>query len=224
LRSTGPLLCWRMAAVDPARARRCIESMAETQPRPELYLILALGSKARDGQASREAFQAGLNDIDRQLRERPVFSCRNAGTLLPIVERIDPGLVLELFWRDVSARLPIGNPRSLINDWPTNLNGFFAWYDREVAAALFELVRARIDLASGDQSADWTREFLAWSLFDPRAAVARLETLSIDPKLPNNAIRARLAVAESLAQDHEQRWRKIWEDWDIILGGLKRDF
>ncbi len=86
---------------------------------------------------------------------------------------------------------------------------------------------SRLEIASseprGDHPANWASQFLAWSLFDPRAAVARLEKLPIDRKLPNNAILARFAVAESLAQTHEQRWRKIWEDWDIILGGLKRD-
>ena len=41
------------------------------QIRPELYLFLALGSKPRDESASREAFQAGLNGIDKQLRKAP---------------------------------------------------------------------------------------------------------------------------------------------------------
>ncbi len=89
---------------------------------------------------------------------------------------------------------------------------------------LFEPARARIDRPRGDHPANWASEFVAWSLFDPRAAVGRLEKLPIDPKLQNNAIDARLAVAESLAQSHEERWRRIWEDWDIIFGGKKLDF
>ena len=65
---------------------------------------------------------------------------------------------------------------------------------------------------------------MAWSLFDPRAADTRLETLPFDPMRKNNAIQARLAVAESLAQTDEARLRRIWEDWDIIFGGRKLDF
>ena len=34
---------------------------------------------------------------------------------MPIVERIDPALVPEVFWLDVSSRLPVGNPRTLAN-------------------------------------------------------------------------------------------------------------
>jgi hypothetical protein len=217
-------LCWRMAAVDPARARRGIEIEVGTPLRPELYLFLALGSMGRDASASREAFQAGLDGIDRQLRERPELYLPDAGELLPIVERIDPGLVPELFWRDVSSRLPVGNPRNLGNDSPTFLIINLARYDREVAAALFEPSRDHMNQAGDDEVAPSVHEFRAWSLFDPRAAVARLETMPIDPKLPNNGIRARLAVAESLAQDYEHRWRKLLDDQGIIFGDIRADF
>jgi hypothetical protein len=219
-----PTLCWKMAAVDPARARRGIESVAGTQFCPGLYLFLALGSKVRDGSTSREAFQAGLDGIDRQVRERPEVYQSDAGTLLPIVERTDPALVPEVLWRDVASRLPVGNPRTLGNDSPSYLITHLAWYDRDVAAALFEPSRSRMNEASDDKPAPSIYDIRAWSLFDPRAAVTCLEKLPIDPKLQNNVIRARLAVAKSLAQDYEQRWREIWEDWDMILGGLKRDF
>jgi hypothetical protein len=79
------------------------------------------------------------------------------------------------------------------------------------------------NLTKGKGRRLFTDPNLAWSLFDPLAAVARLEKLPIDPKLDHNAIRARLVVAESLAQYHEQRWRKIWQDWHTVFG-VKRDF
>jgi hypothetical protein len=219
-----PILCWKMATVDPARARRAIEGLPATEFHPQSYLFLALGSKDRDEVISRQAFQDGLDGLDALLRERPERYQIDAGRLLPLVERIDPGLVPELFWRDVSSRLPVGNPRMLGNDLPAFLISYLAWYDRDVAAALFAPSLARMNQTGHDEVAPSEYEFHAWSLFDPRAAVARLEVLPIDPKSPNNAIRARLAVAESLAQDHEQRWRKIWSIWDIVLGSAKRDF
>jgi Carboxypeptidase regulatory-like domain len=219
-----PTLCWKMAAVDPARARGTIEELAVTQFSPHYYLFLALGSKSRDESFSRQCFETGVRRIDRLIQDSPERYQHFAGMLLPIVERIDPTLVPEVFWLDVSSRLPVGNPRTLDAYSPSYLITHLAWYDRDVAAALLEPSLARLKEASNDGSSLSTYDFRAWSLFDPRAAVARLEKLTIDPKVENNAIHTRLAVAESLAQDREERWRKIWDDWDIVLGGLKRDF
>ena len=219
-----PTLCWKMAAVDPARARRAIEALAITRFSPHYYLFLALGSKPRDESFSRQCFQIGVRGIDQLIQDSPERYQHFAGSLLPIVERIDPALVPEVFWLDVASRLPVGNPRTLSNYSPSYLIWHLAWYDRDVAAALLEPSLARFNGASNDGASPSTRDFLAWSLFDPRAAVARLEKLTIDPKIANNAIHTRLAVAKSLAQDREERWRKIWDDWDIVLGGLERDF
>ena len=93
-----PTLCWKMATVDPARARRIIENLpGRAAFDPENFLSIALGSKTRDESASRRAFQAGLQGIDRRLEQSPERYQRTAGTLLPIVERIDPALVPEVF-------------------------------------------------------------------------------------------------------------------------------
>jgi Carboxypeptidase regulatory-like domain len=222
--SANPTLAWKLATADPAAARRLIEGFSSTKWNPYDFLFIALGANARNEAAALDAFQIGVKGIDRLLQENPEGYQIRAGSFLPIVERIDPALVPEVFWLDLSSRLPTGNPRMFSAGPFSQLVTHLAWYDRDVAAALFEPVRARIDQPRGDHPANWASKFVAWSLFDPRAAVACLETLPIDPKLPNNAIHARLAVAESLAQTHEQRWRKSWDDWDIILGGLKRDF
>jgi hypothetical protein len=219
-----PTLCWKMAAVDPPRARRAVEALATTPYHPHLYAFLALGSKARDVPFSRLCFETGMQKLDQLLQDTPERYQHYAGTLLPIAERIDPALVPEVFWLDVSSRLSVGNPRAPSAYLPSYLIMHLAWYDREAAAVLLEPSLARINDASDHGVAPSTIDFHAWSLFDPRTAVSRLEKLPIDPKLPNNAIHVRLAVAESLAQDHEERWRKIWDDWDIVLGGLRRDF
>ncbi len=64
-----------------------------------------------------------------------------------------------------------------------------AWYDREIAAVLFEPTRVRLEAASADNPAELAMDFVAWSLFDPRAAAARLEQLPFtsDPVFDNNA-------------------------------------
>ena len=54
-------------------------------------------------------------------------------------------------------------------------------------------------------------EFLAWLIFDPRAAVARLKQVPIDPKVELSAGRpARFQVGGTLARSREARWRTIW--------------
>ncbi len=83
---------------------------------------------------------------------------------------------------------------------------------------------ARLETAGDDPTVAWPSEFRVWSLFDPRAAIARLEKLPSNPKIQGDVTRARLVVARSLAQTHEQRWRAIWEDWEIIFDGKRRDF
>ena len=95
-----------------------------------------------------------------------------------------------------------------------------AWYDREVAAALFEPSRDRIEHTEDRELATWSSEFEAWSSFDPRAAVARLEKLPVaaDPS-PNDA---RIRVANLLGLSHEQRLRKTWPDWAILSGESRR--
>ena len=219
-----PTLAWKLATVDPTAARRVIEGFSITASSPWFFLFVALGANERHKAAALDAFQIGVKGIDQLLQETPERYQIYAGTFLPIVERIDPALVPEVFWLDVSSRLSASNPRMRRAGATGSLITRLAWYDRDVAGALFEPARARLDLGSGDESADLTIDFRAWSLFDPRAAVARLEKLPFDLKPGNNATRARLVVAEALAKNHEQRWRGIWQDWDIILGGLKRDF
>ncbi|MGO9920378.1 MAG: carboxypeptidase regulatory-like domain-containing protein [Isosphaeraceae bacterium] len=219
-----PTLAWKMAAVDPARARQAIQKLSLAQWYPNCFLFVALGAKARDQAAVDDSFQAGVKGIDRVLREFPERYQLHAGAWLPVVERIDPALVPEVFWLDVSSRLPAGNPRALNAGSASRLITYLAWYDREVAAGLFEPTRARMEQTDAADLATWAIEFRAWALFDPRAAVARLEKLPVDSKLQNHARGARLVVAETLARPHEERWRNIWDDWDIVFGGTKRDF
>ena len=116
-----------------------------------------------------------------------------AGSLLPVVERIDPALVPEVFWRYVASRPPFGNPRTISTYSPSDLIQHLAWYDREVAAALFEPSRDRIEHTEDRELATWFSEFEAWSSFDPRAAVARLEKVPVGPDLSSDDARIRVA-------------------------------
>ena len=58
--------------------------------RPELFMFLALGAKTRNESAARQAFDIGVQGIDRILRERPERYLIIGGSVLPTVEQIDP--------------------------------------------------------------------------------------------------------------------------------------
>ncbi len=206
----------RLSQVDPIRAQRLFDRLQLTRLtafRAECYAFLALALKSRDESASRRATGEILLALERLLQERPEqlngLDSR-AGALLPVVERIDPALVPEVFWRFVASRPPVGNPRATVTYSPTNLIQYLAWYDREVAAALFEPSRDRIEHTEDPELATWSAEFEAWASFDPRAAVARLEKVPVGPDARTNA--ARLRVAGALGRSHEQRSREMWSD------------
>ena len=170
-----------MAATDPARARRLVDEAQRYYDSPQTYLFLALGLKPRNPAAADEAFRKAMEGIDRLMKEGVEYSAMrgNRGVLLPLVEQIDPVLVPEVFWRAVATRPPIGNPRTLFYESPIELAILLGWYNREVAAAIFEPVRSQIEQTEDRELAHWGNQFLSWSIFDPRAAVARLEQVPV---------------------------------------------
>ncbi len=219
-------IAWKMAATDPARARRLVDESQRYDDHPQTFLFLAVGLKSRDPAAADEAFQTAMRGIDRLMKDGAEFSAMRGyrGVLLPLVEQIDPALVPELFWRAVATRPPIGNPRSDPDPSPTLLVRLLGWYDRDVASALFEPVRARMEHLDDVALARSANEFLGWSIFDPRAAVARLEQVSINPKLEPGADFARERVAQMLGLSHEERWRRVWSDYTEMRDLFERDF
>ena len=209
--------------MDSARARRVMAKFPGIEQLPEMSVYLALAEKDRDESASRRLFEDGLRHIDRLMQQRPEqLQGFRAGSLLHVVERIDPALVPEVLWRYVAARSPFANPRTTITYSPSDLIQHIAWYDREVAAALFETSRDRIEHTEDRELASWFPEFEAWASFDPRAAVARLEKVPVGPDLSQTD--ARLHVARLLGLSYEQRLRTTWPDSEVLSDGPRRDF
>ncbi|HKI19699.1 MAG TPA: carboxypeptidase regulatory-like domain-containing protein [Isosphaeraceae bacterium] len=204
-----PVVTWKVAALDPARARQLVEGQRGDSSLPEHELCLALGAKGRDEPASRQAIATALHDLDRLMQDQPQQCAQVACRLLPIAEAIDPALVPELFWRALAARQsPV---------WAM----YLAWYNRDVAAALFEPARQRLGTSGTEPGASQVM-FEAWSLFDPRAAVARLEKVPM-PSLDPNDNRARIAVIKALSLAHDERWRRTWPWWEPIFNPSNRD-
>ncbi|MFI5459023.1 MAG: carboxypeptidase regulatory-like domain-containing protein [Isosphaerales bacterium] len=204
-----PVVTWKVATLDPARARQLLEGWRGDSGLPEHELCLALGAKGRDELASRQAIAAVLHDLDRLMQDQPQQCAQLAVRLLPIAEAIDPALVPELVWRALAARQsPV---------WAM----YLAWYDRDVAAALFEPARQRLGTSGTEPGASQVM-FEAWSLFEPRAAVARLEKVPM-PSLDPNDNRMRISVIETLSLAHDNRWRKTWPWWEPIFNPSNRD-
>ena len=179
---------------------------------PQAYLYLAYGLKGRDPAAADEAFWKGIQGIDRLQEEGAEYLDKHIpggpAALLPLVEQIDPTLVPEVFWRAVAARPPIGNPLSFNDRSPSELVELLVWYDREVAAALFEPIRALIEQTDDRELITSTYRFVSWLLIDPRAAVARLEQLRADDRLgPKVLLDLKGLVGRRLARSYEDRWR-----------------
>jgi Carboxypeptidase regulatory-like domain len=208
----APMMALRMAAADPARARKLADESKRSFNHPQVYLFLANGSKTRDPAAAREAFEIAMQGIDQLMTESsPMLDLHEV--LLPLVEQVDPTLVPEYFWRVVAARPPIGNPRLINEASSALLTALLGWYDREVAAAVFEPVRAWMERVDDNELAKSALAFQAWAIFDPRAAAARLEQVAVAPQRESDGNDARTEVAEMMQLPHAARWRKIWEDF-----------
>jgi hypothetical protein len=210
-----PATAWRMATVDPARAQRMVKESQRYCDDPQTYLLLALGLSSRDRTAAHEAFQAAMRGFDRLMKDgsERLSNPPERSFLLPLVEQIDPALVPELFWRAVASRPSVGNPRTVGEFRSSHLAMLLAWYDRDVAAVLFEPVRARIENTAEPALAGPAVDYLCWSIFDPRTAVARLEEVPVNPQFDVNVDQSRQRVAETLELSHSARWRKIWGDF-----------
>jgi hypothetical protein len=215
-----PPVAWKMAAVDPARAWRLTDQAQQEMDQPHRYLFLALGLKTRDPAAANRAFQTAMQGFDALMRDGEYSSIVLPGVLLPMVEQIEPALVPEFFWRVLAMGRPIANPRSTQDIYASSLVDLLGWYDRDVAAALFEPLRDRIE-QSDDKTLANSQRFRGWALFDPRAAVARLEQVpfTLEPR----GLGSRVLVAELLGLTHEQRWRKIWSAFTEMGALFERD-
>ena len=177
--------------------------------------------------------RGNMEGMDRLMKEGAEYSAMQGirGVWLPLVEQIDSALVPEIFWRAVATRPPIGNPRSLFDESPSKLAMLLGWYDREVAAAVFEPVRAQMEQADNEDLAavanplqGWPTPFLGWSIFDPRAAVARLEQVPATAAISARAVfNSRVQVAQILGLSYKDRWRRIWTDYTDMRFLLERD-
>ena len=109
----SPVIAWKIATLDPARARKLVESSAASAIIFQHEFCVALGAKGRDEPTMRAAIRGGsARARSCAWTKNRICSCNTAGRLA-IAEAIDPGLVAEVMWRLVACRPASGNPRMI---------------------------------------------------------------------------------------------------------------
>jgi hypothetical protein len=215
--SAAPRICRRLARIDPARARRIAAAVPNAAERTYAWVFLADGLAATDPEGAQHTLDHALHEID-SLDPRDssrAAEVNPAVSILPLVERIAPERLAEVFWRAVALYPEVEDPRI---DFGQDLAAasealLLARYDREVAATLFEPFAAYTrSLSLRDGSDVNTTILLARAALDPRGGAALVESLPpartleiVDP-----ANWARYSVAEQLAESPERRWMSIW--------------
>ncbi len=138
-----------------------------------------------------------------------------AASILPIVEKVAPERLEEVFWRAV-ALMPKGNmarQQQGFVDYQVVIAAIsLARYDRQVAdvfvtQAMSSQSRSRIFYSP--------QVIRAKAGVDPQGAVAMMEALpqaGLDPRVPMNALtnEARLELAIYLVEPGEYHWKYVW--------------
>ena len=158
-----------------------------------------------------------MDDPDRAIAcEAP--GLEPAASILPLVERIAPDRVSEVFWRAVAQQAPADDPRDDLGgnaaEVVVDQALLLSRYDRDVASVLFEPVAAYIralPLRAGNDLSPVDRSW-PWRALDPRGAVELVEGLpkarSLSINDPTNW--ARQTLADHLAKPPDRRWMGIW--------------
>jgi hypothetical protein len=223
-------LCRRLARVDPPRARRVAASLDIPGARACAWAFVALGLAETGHADASEALDHAIREIDR-IREsgpapeqvyimdgvRLMYPTNPAVVILPVVERVAPDRLAEVFWRAVALHPRLEIDRDFLLQ--SSCIGFecllLSHYDRAVAAALFEPMDSYLNAVAtrkGPHAEFASSHIVAKVCLDPRAAVAFLESLAPpqDFRRANPAIEARFLLAEALGLPLEKRWMRLW--------------
>lgn len=231
-------LCYRLARVDPARARRVAIAQRGPSERALAWAYVALGlAENKDRAAAAESIDQAIEETDRLRQSGPgpeaipilsdvllMYPTNPAALILPVVERAAPDRFDDIFWRAVALHPRVEDYEE--RDFQYSDIGFecilIARYDRAVAAALFAPMDTYLHgLAARRErrNAFASSHLVALSCIDPRAAVSLLDSLTspgpFDPPLSdysvsNPAHAARMILARALGQPAERRWKFLW--------------
>jgi hypothetical protein len=212
----APRICRRLVRNDLARAKRIAASLPNPSERAYAWTFLADGLSANDRTGASASLDQALRELDSiDHQNTSPYDANAAGSILPMVERIAPDRVAEVFWRSAAVHAPLDDPRSDFGrDDPLPAEALLlSRYDRDVAATLFEPVAAFVRSRSLRDGNDIIPVvLLSLACLDPRTAVGVVESLPPAQTLGVNERTnwARITVAETLAMPAERRWMRIW--------------
>ena len=155
---------------------------------------------------------------------RLIYPTNPAATILPIVERIAPDRLADVFWRaaDLCTRLDIEHEDRFLRSAIGFECMLMARYDRPATAILFAPmdIYLRSIVAGSRRDAAFTPSLLlAKACLDPRAAAEMVEGLPPAQTLgraePTNG--ARITLFEVLGQPADRRWKRIWHNINSSL-------
>ena len=227
--------CRQLAGVDPQRALRVVDSARDPATRASGFAHVALGLAAKDRAAANDAIDHAIREIDgvRELAPAPepsmggvfhLHATNPAAVILPVVERVAPERLAEVYWRAVAlhSRVDTEHEALLKRSNASFECMLLARYDRGVAAALFEPLDSYIRGLATDTGphVELDPSFMtAKGCIDPRAAVVLVESLSTprDARRGDPTELARIRLAQVLGMPPEKRWIWLWHSTAIRL-------
>lgn len=213
----APRVCYRMALVDLARARKIATGIGEVHHRAYAYGVMAQALADSDKKQATVLLERAFADLRRAVDEGQDrfqgLHCAAgvAGALLPVAETIDPQLVPEFLWRAVSLRPRPSGTGGFGDNVDAMLSVMLARYDRPLARTIVGPLAARAASSPPRLGRQFTTVFVAAALIDSRWAAELIEKLpdirhpqGYDPK--NHT---RLAVTKLLTLGADDLWKEV---------------
>jgi hypothetical protein len=222
--SHGSILrtCQNMAGADLARARRIATSRESAAYRALALVFTAGGLAPAQRPTARGIVRDALAELDRPGDSSWSLRAGTIAAIMPVVESIDPELVPEVFWRAVVQLGVRDDPRAVnAQDDVVRLALLLARYNRDVAAALYELAVRSSTAQVTEDGRMLPTDVLLLGMLDPRRAVAAVESLA-QPASPKSRPKwSRIILSEQLGRDDTSMWEGSWMT-SSGLGGVLR--
>jgi hypothetical protein len=215
-------VCYRMAPRDLARARQIAATRISPDTptwRPYAFGLMAQAIAATDRAGAVRLLDEAFDDLARlavaEPENREPGAAVVAGSLLPVVEQVEPERLAEFLGRAILMRRDRGDQTDSgeygLTRTTTLLAMLVARYDRGVAARILQPELDRIGSNHGYFGADYLtpNTLAALALIDPARAVAMVEALPDDPAPATDPeatkSQARQSVARVLALHGDDR-------------------
>ena len=209
-----------MARTDPERARKLIARLKIPQEQACGWALLALGLADRDQPAARAALAESIRLIDGLNGPRDLAERRNRGvrvtdnpaaSILPIVEKVAPERLDEVFWKAVAQK-----SRGDVSVT------FLARYDRQMAEAFLVQAAASFPLTPTRNVLSALAGIRARMVTDPRGAVAMFEALPpIGRETTGLTLRmfnqTRYDLITQLVEPLDEQWKAVWRSSGIPI-------